>query len=217
MNPPRGPTLAALAIAAAVAAVFVSRNADASGDDPVPDDTLQPPPMPPAEPVLQSPFDSLGAFLYMIRHTEHTRAKADSGAAYQTYFGNTQFYDLSDHPVNTGEKKPVRLSDAMCRAAGFSPGCVSTAAGAYQFIKPTWNHVRAGGAWGSRLPDFSPASQDEAARRALLESGALTLIEAGDIRGAIAKASKLWASLPGSIAGQPMYSFNDALRRTKRR
>jgi lysozyme len=101
--------------------------------------------------------------------------------------------------VNTCEKVGVKLTAAQCKASGFKPGCVSTAAGAYQFIRPTWDRIRA---ISPRLPDFSPDSQDIAAIRLLNQIGALALIEAGDIAGAVAKASKTWASLPGSKAQQ---------------
>lgn len=144
----------------------------------------------------------LEAFLYMIRNSEHTRADALSGRCYTTFYKGAQFRDLSDHPVNTKELRGVPLTDAQCAGAGLKPGCVSTAAGAYQIIRPTWDRVRAAGLWGPRLPDFSPASQDEAARRLLIECGALRQLDAGNFSAAVRAASGLWASLPGSNAGQ---------------
>jgi lysozyme len=86
---------------------------------------------------------------------------------------------------------------------------VSTAAGAYQIIKPTWMRIK------SRLGlmDFSPASQDMAAVELLREAGALDLIEAGDIEGAIKKSSRIWASLPGSTAQQNPRAMDYALNR----
>lgn len=154
---------------------------------------------------------NLRAFLYLIRNAEHTRADALNGAAYSTFYGGARFTDFSDHPVITGELSGVPLPDAVCRRAGHSPGCVSTAAGAYQIIKPTWQRVRAAGPWGDRLPDFSPESQDEAARRILIEQGALPMIEAGDIESAIRAAGRAWASLPGSAAGQRQLDMESAL------
>jgi lysozyme len=106
---------------------------------------------------------------------------------------------MTDHPVVTGELKGVPLPDHICQAAGLGAGCVSTAAGAYQIIRPTWNRVRE---IAPRLPDFSPASQDEAAIRILNEAGVIPLIQAGEIDSAIKKASKIWASLPYSQAQQ---------------
>jgi lysozyme len=89
------------------------------------------------------------------------------------------------------------------------PGCVSTAAGAYQLIKPTWVRLRD----RLNLPDFSPLSQDRAAVGLLEEIGAVDLIYAGDIEGAIKKASKIWASLPGSTAQQNPKALAYALNR----
>jgi lysozyme len=141
---------------------------------------------------------NLAAFLYVIRASEHVFPR-DVDDCYDIFYGGSRFNDFSDHPVLTGEKKGIPLADHICAASGLGPGCVSTAAGAYQIIKPTWQKVRE---IAPRLNDFSPASQDEAARRLLEECGALPLIEMGDIAGAVAKASKLWASLPGSTAQQ---------------
>lgn len=147
-----------------------------------------------------SPEQNVSAFLRMLQSSEHVYPRdVDNGAAYSTFYGGSTFSNFADHPVNTGEKKGVRLSDAQCRASGFKPGCVSTAAGAYQFIRPTWDRIRA---IAPRLPDFSPASQDAAAVRLLDSIGALRLIEAGDIAAAVEKSNKTWASLPGSKAQQ---------------
>lgn len=152
--------------------------------------------------------DLMSAMLAVIRRAEV--GGWDDARRYTTFYGGDQFSNLADHPVATKELRGVRLPDAFCRAAGFAPGCVSTAAGAYQFILPTWQRMRAAGAGGAgspRLPDFSPASQDEAARRLLERIGAAQLLRAGDVEGAIRKAGEQWASLPGSRAGQPQRSM----------
>lgn len=152
---------------------------------------------------------NVNAFLYMIRRAEHRAADVATGADYGTFYGGGRFKDFSDHPVNTGEKSGVRLRPDQCRALGFINGiCVSTAAGAYQFIKPTWNMLRAG---PPRLPSFSPEDQDLAAMRLLDRIGALALINAGDIEGAITVASKQWASLPGSSAKQNPRSLDEVM------
>lgn len=154
--------------------------------------------------------DRLSAFLYMIRTAEHGQWRPDADR-YTTFYSGLRFSNLADHPVITGERQGVRLPDRFCRAAGLSPGCVSTAAGAYQIIRPTWIRVRAAGAWGPRLPDFGVDSQDEAARRILMQSGALARLDAGDVEGAIRRAATQWASLPGSTSGQPQKSMAQAL------
>lgn len=144
----------------------------------------------------------LTAFLFMVAAAETGLDKARSGESYATFYGNSIFRDFSNHPVLTGEKTGVKLSDKMCKNAGFGPGCVSTAAGAYQINLPTWLEVSRAGAWGSELIDFTPESQDEAARRILILTGALPLLESGDFDGALNAASARWASLPGSNAQQ---------------
>lgn len=152
----------------------------------------------------------LKAFLRLITIAETGSYAVETGENYRVFYGGSRFSNLSDHPVNTGEKKGIRLPDSWCRRAGLSPGCVSTAAGAYQIIRPTWEDVRRAGAWGPRLDDFGPAAQDEAARRILAQSGALDAIAAGDFDAALWRASSRWASLPGSGAGQPQITRDRA-------
>lgn len=230
-----------LALAALAALLFWSRNASASvatqgilpGDTP-PNDfpEVSPPDLVPwefeapeqtdlypipdisSEPVMSN----LDAFLIMIRKSEHNAADVASGQDYQTFYGGSRFYDLSDHPAITGEKVGVKLPDAWCIAAGYGPGCVSTAAGAYQITRTTWKRIRAASGWGTYLNDFSPGSQDAAAIRLLREANVLTMIDNGQIEQAIYKVSGIWASLPRSKSKQPQHTlptvlayFNDAL------
>ncbi|NDD13197.1 MAG: endolysin [Betaproteobacteria bacterium] len=153
----------------------------------------------------------------MIRACEHVYPRdvqgGENALCYTTFYGGERFSDLSDHPVITGELEPVKLSDAMCRAAGLGPGCVTTAAGGYQLIKPTWERLKKAKGAMQPLWDFSPASQDEAAVRLLDEIGATKLIQAGRIEDAIKVASKVWASLPGSTAQQNPKKLQYALDR----
>jgi muramidase (phage lysozyme) len=152
----------------------------------------------------------LNAFLYMIRACEH-RFPDDvtDDACYEIFYGGTRFSDLTDHPVITGELAPVPLPERFCKAAGLKSPCYSTAAGAYQFIRPTWTRLRN----KLDLPDFSFASQDRAALELLIESGIVSMLEDGEIEGAIRKASKIWASLPGSTAQQNPKALRYALDR----
>jgi lysozyme len=168
------------------------------------------PSIPPEVRAMNDPQANLSAFLYMIRSTEHVYPRdVVNDAAYSIFYGGSKFQNFQDHPVITGEKKGVPLPDHFCKAAGLKPGCVSTAAGAYQFIKGTWVRLRD----KLNLPDFSPLSQDRAAVGLLEEIGAVDLIYAGDIEGAIHKASKIWASLPGSTAQQNPKALAYALNR----
>lgn len=141
--------------------------------------------------------ENLRAFLTMIATAEGTERAPDP---YRVCYGYAHtIADLSDHPAVTGEWRGERLPDAMCRGAGLSPGCVSTAAGRYQLIRPTWLDCKR--ALG--LPDFTPASQDAAAVYLIRKRGALPLIEQGRIADAIAAVRREWASLPGAGYGQP--------------
>jgi muramidase (phage lysozyme) len=148
------------------------------------------------------PQRNVAAFLQAIRQAEGTANQADP---YRVCFGYRHtIVSLREHPAITGEWKGERLTDEQCRGAGFGPGCVSTAAGAYQIIRPTWERLRD----RLGLRDFGPAAQDAAAVELLRETGALARIEQGDLQGAIAAARRTWASLPGAgYAGQGMRSL----------
>ena len=155
-------------------------------------------------PDISDPERNLRAFLYMLRSAEHRFPDdVENDNAYQVFFGGSYFNNISDHPVLTGEKRGVPLPDGVCQRAGYKSGCVSTAAGAYQLTKPTWQGLRS---IPPRLPDFSPSSQDEAARRLLDQIGALPYIERGDFATAIRIAGQRWASLPGARGGQKQRS-----------
>jgi muramidase (phage lysozyme)/murein DD-endopeptidase MepM/ murein hydrolase activator NlpD len=129
------------------------------------------------------------ALLDTIRLPEGT-----SGAqGYNTMFTGKTFSDLSRHP----------------RQINRSNGLASDAAGAYQFLSPTWDSA----ARDLGLKDFSPASQDLAAlhlirRRGVDPDKPLT-------REALAKLAPEWASLPTmqgkSYYGQPVMAADKLL------
>jgi lysozyme len=139
------------------------------------------------------------AFLAALRAGEGT-AGGDYG--YRMLYGSSQggsslFDSYADHPAMLGWPG-VPLPDGMCAAAGFDPGCVSTAAGAYQINRPTWKRLKQ----RLGLSDFSPASQDACALELISEKGALSDVRAGRVADAVAKVRKVWASLPGAGYGQ---------------
>jgi len=123
------------------------------------------------------------AFLMMIRTAEGT-AGADG---YRTMFGGGLFDSFADHPR--------RVVTAMSGGRPIS----SSAAGAYQFLRRTWDKLAA----RLGLPDFSPASQDAAAIELIREAGALGDVDAGRFALAVRKVRKIWASMPGAGYGQP--------------
>jgi lysozyme len=139
---------------------------------------------------------NVAAFLDVVKHAEGTAGQADP---YRVCYGFSHtLQSFSDHPAITGEWGGVQLSDTMCALAGFGPGCRSTAAGAYQLIKPTWQAVR----HALSLADFSPANQDAAAIELIRRRGALEDVKAGRFTQAVAKCRNEWASLPGNYAKQ---------------
>jgi lysozyme len=139
------------------------------------------------------------AFLATIRHSEGTDKAAD---AYRVVYGyGHTIQDLSDHPCITGEWHGESLASLGPAYAGK----ISTAAGAYQIIKPTWVSLKA----RLNLPDFTGPSQDAAAIELIREAGALDLVNGGRVAEAIGRCHGIWASLPGSTSGQPQRSMAD--------
>ena len=140
---------------------------------------------------------NLAAFLAMIRASEGTAAHGDPYRVCYGYGHTVQ--DMSQHPAVSGEWPGVTLGDDMCAAAGFGPGCKSTAAGAYQIIAPTWR--------GLGQPDFSSASQDAAAAVLIDRRGALADVQSGRMADAVRKCAREWASLPGNTYRQGGHDF----------
>ncbi|HLP99266.1 MAG TPA: glycoside hydrolase family 104 protein [Sideroxyarcus sp.] len=129
------------------------------------------------------------AFLKMIRIGEGT----SDALGYQRIYGSrsgAQFVDFSDHP----------------RRSVTAAGITSTAAGAYQILRGTWDELVS--KYG--FADFSPHSQDLAAVALLKRRGALLDVMEGRFDAAISKCAKEWASLPGSPYGQPTVKLADA-------
>lgn len=139
---------------------------------------------------------NIAAFLGLLRQSEGTASAADPYAVCYAYRHTIQ--DFSDHPALTGEWGGEKLSDAMCANAGFGPGCISTAAGAYQITRGTWRGLKS--ALG--LTDFSAASQDAAAEELIRRRAALEDVKAGRVAAALTKCRNEWASLPGNFAKQ---------------
>jgi len=136
------------------------------------------------------------AFLAMI-------GRLESPDGYFVLYGGGHFSDTSGHP---NVRVPFVNKRRALHADG-SPNDFSTAAGKYQINFPTWIQIQA----LAFLPDFTPASQDEAAVWLLYMRGVLPSILAGNFPEAVKLASGTWASLPGSTALQNPRSYQTAL------
>ena len=166
----------------------------------------------------QQPFGSAGpgvyrmtperrALLNTIRFAEGTWTNG-RGDGYRMLYGGGQFRDMARHPD-------------FVVTSGYS----SAAAGAYQFLPATWNEA----ARRLRLPDFQPASQDQAALYLMEKRGALVRFDRqGLSHDVLDLLAQEWASLPtlqgASYYGQPVkgveelqrfYSEDLARQRTK--
>ena len=117
---------------------------------------------------------NIAATLLTIRKSENY----GEPLPYNALYGGGTFDSYDSHP-NTRVKKW---------------GKTSTAAGAYQFLKSTWDEHSA----ALDLPDFSPASQDRAAVAEIGRvKGAMKLIVSGKYDAALRALSGKWTSLPG--------------------
>lgn len=120
------------------------------------------------------------AYLAMLRVSEGTAGPN----GYRTLVGGKLFNSYADHP-----RILVPLPNL---------GISSSAAGAFQILRKTWDGVRV----KLGLPDFSPASQDRAAIELIRQRGALADVRAGRFAAAVEKCRREWASLPGAGYGQ---------------
>jgi muramidase (phage lysozyme) len=122
------------------------------------------------------------AFLRAIRLGEGT---ADDNG-YHRLCGGGDWKSLACHPAYAGwagwQSPRLKLR--------------STAAGAYQINRPTWQSL----GYDHRSP-FAPAAQDAAAIKLLERYQAVDDILQGRTQDAVAKCARCWASLPG--AGYP--------------
>lgn len=129
------------------------------------------------------------AFLRAIRLGEGT----SDPRGYHRIVGGEEFEDLSAHP-----NKKIWIP----RYEIFS-----SAAGAYQILRKTWNGLVA--QYG--FENFSEDCQDQAAVALIAGRGALGNVIRGEVEEAIRKCRNEWASLPGSEHGQRTESVENVL------
>lgn len=128
-------------------------------------------------------------WLNLISYAEGTW-NPKSGPQYNMMFTGKRFNDLRRHP------------DIVNRSSGYA----SSAAGAYQFLTPTWRGV----SQREKLTDFGPRSQDLGALRLIRQRGVDPARDPITPQ-TIAKLAPEWASLPTiqgrSFYGQPVKSY----------
>lgn len=123
------------------------------------------------------------ALLSTIRFAEGTWL-GGSRDGYRVLYGGGRFNGFARHPE-------VEVRNRY----------VSAAAGAYQFLPQTWQAA----ARDLRLPDFGPASQDQAALHLVDRRGALRAFDReGLTPEVLARLAPEWASLP-TLAGASAY------------
>ena len=136
------------------------------------------------------------AFLRVIRNGEGT----SDPDGYRRLFGGDLFQGFKDHP-RTLVTKWVKTK------AGAKAPLVSSAAGAYQILRRTWDEL----VEKYHFEDFTPKCQDEAAVALIARRDAIGDVIGGRFHEAIRKCAPEWASLPGSPYGQPTKTFTQAL------
>lgn len=119
---------------------------------------------------------NMRAFLSLIQHTEGTDKYINP---YKVMFTGKIFNDLSKHPNTLNVSGRYR----------------STAAGAYQFLKRTYDSLK--------MSDMQPLTQDLAAIQLIKNAGAYNDVINGNFQTAVKKCASTWASLPTSPYGQP--------------
>ncbi len=139
------------------------------------------------------------AFLDLLAHGEGTSYHPEVKIAadqYRISFCNKgKIKTFKDHP-----------REKCCNPVGSRVIC-ATAAGRYMFLQKTWDWVKN----TIELRDFSPVNQDIAAVFLLVVSGAMHEILVNNIKGAITKASRFWAPMPGNMYNQPQTKVAELL------
>jgi muramidase (phage lysozyme) len=144
------------------------------------------------------------AFLRMLKIGEGTVGLE----GYEHLFGGESFIKdygktFADHPRLLMEKTVKKTGKVIS----------SSAAGAYQVMRYVWDDpgiIKLREEHG--ITDFTPAMQDRYCVVILkYRRDALPEIMRGDIKSAIKKCNKEWASLPGSPYGQPTVKLEDVV------
>lgn len=158
-------------------------------------------PLPPPVPSIFAVTPERRALLNTIRYAEGTWANGED-RGYWIMFGGGLMPSLDRHP------------DRVIRSARYA----SAAAGAYQFMPPTWAMVTRSLGLPTHGPNaFGPQVQDQAAIYLIQRRGALALADRGEFSPELSnRLAPEWASIPTfagrSFYGQPVKRFDDLRR-----
>ncbi|MEX1315825.1 MAG: endolysin [Synechococcaceae cyanobacterium] len=158
-------------------------------------------PLPPAAPRIFAITPERRALLNTIRYAEGTWANGED-RGYWIMFGGGLMPSLDRHP------------DRVVRSARYA----SAAAGAYQFMPPTWAMVTRSLGFRTHGPEaFGPHVQDQAAIYLIQRRGALALADRGTFTPDLAhRLAPEWASFPTlagrSFYGQPVKRYEELRR-----
>jgi muramidase (phage lysozyme) len=145
--------------------------------------------LPPAAPRIFAITPERRALLNTIRYAEGTWANGQD-VGYRIMFGGSLFDSFERHPNRVNR----------------TPGYASAAAGAYQFMPPTWAMVSRSLGFPLVGPNaFGPEVQDQAAIYLVQRRGALPLADRGQFTPELAhRLAPEWASFP-TLAGRSFY------------
>ena len=145
--------------------------------------------LPPAAPRIYAITPERRALLNTIRYAEGTWANGQD-VGYRIMFGGSLFDSFERHPNRVNR----------------TPGYASAAAGAYQFMPPTWAMVSRSLGFPLVGPNaFGPEVQDQAAIYLVQRRGALPLADRGQFTPELAhRLAPEWASFP-TLAGRSFY------------
>jgi len=157
--------------------------------------------LPPPAPRVYAITPERRALLNTIRFAEGTWANGHE-VGYRVMFGGGLMPSLDRHP------------NRVVRSARYA----SAAAGAYQFMPPTWSMVSRALGFALVGPNaFGPQIQDQAALYLVQRRGAFALMDQGRFTPQLAhKLAPEWASFPtlagSSFYGQPVKRYHDLRR-----
>jgi muramidase (phage lysozyme) len=157
--------------------------------------------LPPAAPRVFAITPERRALLNTIRYAEGTWANGQD-VGYRIMFGGSLLDSFDRHPNRVNR----------------TPGYASAAAGAYQFMPPTWAMVSRSLGFPLQGPNaFGPEVQDQAAIYLVQRRGALHLADQGLFTPELAhRLAPEWASFPTfaghSFYGQPVKRYEELRR-----